>query len=399
MTRPSLLSQVRSGRWLDKQEFPELQYAVAGLVPEGFGLVVAPPKAGKSWFVLNILLDIARGVPTLGGLSTGPERPVLYLALEDGDRRLQHRARELLDGAPIPAKFDYVTKAKADEVAPLISEWLETHGGSAPLVVLDTLGKILPATRSGESAYQRDYRIGSTLKELADDSPGTTLLAVHHTRKMVSEDFMDSVSGTNGLNGSADFTLLLNRARNSDRGELKVTGRDVAEGEYALTMSCGRWKVTGEDLAESRSIADSNKTQAKLSAVSLQVLSVVRDAPEGTITPMRVAEAIPEMTNDQASTYLKRLVRYELISQISRGIYGPVQPVSEEFEVFDQSNTELSFDKLDCLSPVDTSSGECPPVERVSARPRRRRPKKRLRSSRSDRSNTSHTRVTDVEPG
>src|SRR5699024_262179 len=102
--------------------------------------------------------------------------------------------------------------------------WLSVHGDNETVVILDTLGKVLPPAYAGESSYARDYRIGAELKGTVDAYPGSTLLAVHHTRKQASEDFMESVSGTNGLNGAADFTVVLSRSRNDDKGTLQVTG-------------------------------------------------------------------------------------------------------------------------------------------------------------------------------
>lgn len=335
MSGTGLWGRVRSGEWLDQQIFPSLRYAVPGIIPEGCGLVVAPPKAGKSWFALNILLDIARGAPTLGGIDVGPARPVFYLALEDGDRRLQSRARTLLGSGPIPKNFDYLTKAKPDEIVGLISEWLARFGDDSPLVVLDTLGKIMPPTKPGESAYQRDYRVVSALKSLADEHPGSTVLLVHHTRKMVTEDFMDSVSGTHGINGAGDFTLALSRVRNSDQGELKVAGRDVEEREYALTMTGGRWAVTGGDLKAAQATLEINREASVLSDMTRQVLAAVRAAPGGSISPKEVAEAVPGLGNDEASSYLARQVRANRITRVGRGRYAAVQEVSEVFGAFE----------------------------------------------------------------
>ena len=51
----------RNGTWLDEQHFPPLEYAVPGIITEGMGLLVGPPKKGKSWFVGNIGLAVAAG--------------------------------------------------------------------------------------------------------------------------------------------------------------------------------------------------------------------------------------------------------------------------------------------------------------------------------------------------
>ena len=95
----SIFDRIRTGDQLDATVFPPLAWAVHGLIPEGFGLLTGAPKAGKSWAVLGIALAIATGTNALGKVSTGPARPVLYLALEDGERRLQGRARHLLGTA------------------------------------------------------------------------------------------------------------------------------------------------------------------------------------------------------------------------------------------------------------------------------------------------------------
>lgn len=335
MSDVDLWGRLRTGDWLDAQVFPPLRYAVPGIIPEGFGLLAAPPKAGKSWLALSVLLDVARGGQTLGGIDTGPARPVLYLALEDGDRRLQGRARKLLgDGVPIPANFTYLTDALPVEVPELIADWLEVHGERSPLLVLDTLGKVLPPAKPGDGAYQRDYQVGGALKRLVDAHPGATLLAVHHTRKQGSEDFMDSVSGTNGLNGAADFTLVLTRSRNDDRGTLKVTGRDVIEAEYAVTVADGSWTLDGGNLLAASAAAVERRQADGLGDLSQQVLAVVRDAPDG-VTPKTVATMVVELNGDNnaAGTYLRRLADAGRIRRGGRGKYFPLEPLSEVFEV------------------------------------------------------------------
>ena len=102
-----LLATLRDGAWLDAQVFPPLAYAVPGLIPEGSVLLVGAPKIGKSWLVLAVGLAASDGGKALG--VDIPKRPVLYAALEDGDRRLQDRCRRLLAGERIPPEFQYLT--------------------------------------------------------------------------------------------------------------------------------------------------------------------------------------------------------------------------------------------------------------------------------------------------
>jgi AAA domain len=215
MTLPAdadrLLATLRTGAWLDAQVFPPLAYAVPGLIPEGSVLLVGPPKIGKSWLVLTVALAAAAGGNALS--ITIPKRPVLYLALEDGDRRLQDRCRKLLRGEAIPREFQYLLRPEQGRVIETITAWLDREHDIPPLVILDTLGRVMPPALPGETSYQRDYRIGTTLKRIADDHAGMCLLTNHHDRKAAADDWVDSVSGTHGLAGAADTIIVVTRAR------------------------------------------------------------------------------------------------------------------------------------------------------------------------------------------
>lgn len=341
-----LLATVRTGDWLDRQVFPPLKWAVPEILPEGFGLLTGPPKAGKSWLVYGLLLAVAAGKPALGKIATGWPRPVLFLALEDGDRRMQRRARHLLgEGVPIPANLHYTTVASHSDALLIIEAWLELHGDESPLVVLDTLGKVMPPAMPGEGAYQRDYRIGSRLKSLADMHPGTCLLVIHHTRKMGSLDWMDSTSGSNGLNGAADFTVNLERARNEDRGVLRVTGRDVSEAEYAVLSDSGRWAVDGDSLADAARLATERRSEQGLGDRSAEVLAYVRQRPQG-VRAGDVAEALA-IDNKTAGTYLGRLEDAGRIRRPSRGFYTPVESVESVESDPDSTHSTLSTPLLE----------------------------------------------------
>ena len=113
--------ELRDGGWLDAQDFPPLAYNVPGLMPAGLGIIAAPPKAGKSLLILDWLLAAATGGQALGKIRVGPARDVLYLALEDGDRRLQDRCRQLLaDSEPIPDRLRYILAVPPGQVLAVI---------------------------------------------------------------------------------------------------------------------------------------------------------------------------------------------------------------------------------------------------------------------------------------
>jgi hypothetical protein len=315
-----LLAGVHDGAWLSGQNFPELRFAVEGLIPEGLTLLIGPPKAGKSWLALGLLLAVASGGVALGAIKATPARRVLYLALEDGDRRMQNRCYALLPPAgPIPAEFAYQTRVLPGTVLATIAAWLRRQPDTA-MVVIDTPGKVMPPAIPGESAYQRDYRIGSALKRIADDNPGLSVVVLHHDRKAASEDFVDSVSGTHGLAGSADTVVVLVRKRQSAEGSLLVTGRDISENEYALIMTDGKeWRLAAADLQGAAALARQRAQASSLSDRSGEVLAFVNAHPEG----IRARDAVEQFGKD-AYQYLKRLAESGRINKATRGRYVPL---------------------------------------------------------------------------
>lgn len=322
--------------WLGRQDFPPMEWTVEGILPEGMGLLAAPPKVGKSWLVNNVALACAAGGTALGAIPV-KRRPVLLLALEDGHRRLQSRFRALVEGQALPEALEVVTRASANEALVLVDEFLRRYRSAAPLVIVDTLGKIKPPKGINEDAYQADYRIGGALKRRIDEIQGGCLLLVHHTRKAETHDFIDSVSGTQGIAGSADFVLVLTRRRHADDAVLSVTGRDVPENEYALVIQEGRWKLDGMDLLDAANTVARRRVSGDLGDRSMDALTFVNGRPLGT----RAADLAKHLGIDakSAGTYLSRLCESGRIAKRARGIYVPLLEVLEVLEVL-ETNTD-----------------------------------------------------------
>jgi hypothetical protein len=321
-----LIAAARDGAYLTATDFPALAWAIDGLIPEGLALLVAAPKAGKSWLALALLLAVASPAGmALGAVKTGSARRVFYLALEDSDRRIQERCRALLgDGQPVPDLFCYQTRVEPGTVFATIDAWMRRYPDTA-LIVIDTLGRVMPPAWQGESAYQRDYRVGAWLKARADEHTGLSVIVLHHDRKAASDDFVDSVSGTHGLAGAADTIMVLARRRQAADAVLKVTGRDVPEDEFALTIEDGRnWQASGGSLPAAADKARKRKDAQELSGITAEVLAAVREHPEG----IRAKE-LTERFGGAVYTYLARLADAGRIDKVERGLYIPLLEVCE----------------------------------------------------------------------
>jgi hypothetical protein len=241
---PSPLRTAWTADELMAEHFPPVRWAVPGLIAEGVNLLAGPPKVGKSWLSLGLALSVAAGNAAFGSIPV-QAGAVLYLALEDTPRRLQSRMGKLLDGQAGPHGLTLTTTCPPlpEGGAAAIGNWLDRNP-AARLVVVDVFAKVRGRPPMDVSAYDAHYAAIGYAKGLADRY-GVAVVLVHHVRKAGAEDFLEAVSGTNGLAGAADATLVLKRPRGEADGILYVTGRDVDEAEHPLrfTADNGAWTL------------------------------------------------------------------------------------------------------------------------------------------------------------
>lgn len=336
---PDPLDSSFNADWLTGQTFPPTEYVVPGVIPEGLTILVAPPKIGKSWMVLGLGVAAATGGLAFDVIPVD-RRPVLYLALEDGPRRLQSRLQAIGVTAG-PKDLHFMTEVPAGAMA-TIEAFLERHAVAKPLVILDTLGKVRGAY-GGNDAYGNDYTQMSQLKLLADRRPGSSLIVVHHTNKGEKSDFLDSVSGTQGLAGAADSILLIRRDRQTEGSTLHVTSRDAKEGEYSMTLIDGVWKLDGSSLREAAEAVHTKTATEGVGDDMTEIIKLVTKYPEG-IKPKDVA-TLMHWDDSKVRLYLRRATEAGRIANPKRGLYTPVTSetsVTIPFEVTTESYTSIS---------------------------------------------------------
>jgi len=257
-----------------EQTFEPLNWTVDRIIPEGCVVLAGRPKIGKSWFALQLALAVATGGKALEHTPV-QQNCVLYMALEDTERRLQSRVKQLLGDGPVPQELRLATNwPTIDEGGAEALDQFLTCYPEHKLVIIDTFRKIKSRKRGGEF---------DTLTKLSDIAHkfGICLLIIHHTRKADAEDAFDTVSGSTETASVADAMLVLKRSRYSSYSELNVTGRDIEEKKLALKFYSDtlRWELIGE--------AD----KVLMSETRKEIIQVLRKA-DTSMTPKEIADCL-----------------------------------------------------------------------------------------------------------
>jgi len=213
---------------------------------------------------------------------------VLYLALEDSDKRLQGRLNKVssMRDFDSPTDMHFVTEANrlGRGLSEQISEFLDAHPHTS-LIVVDTLQHIRN-NGSYTGTYSGDYHDMDALREIIAGRDLSVLL-ITHNHKSEESDPVNKVHGSAGLTGAVDGIFVLEKKkRNSDKAKLTIANRDTESHQFDLRfdrLSC-RWLLVGE-------ISDDADEEDQL----YELLDLLLDeAPvwKGTATKLRTALAL-----------------------------------------------------------------------------------------------------------
>ena len=196
---------------------------IDGLLYAGAYILAGAPKIGKSFLVAQIAYHVSTG-RKLWDFDVH-QGTVLYLALEDDYQRIQSRMF-MMYGVNDTPNLHFATAA--GKIGNGLDEQLENFMREHPdtkLIIIDTMQKIREL--GGESySYASDYEIIGRLKQFADKYC-ICVLTVHHTRKQPAGDSFEMISGTTGLLGCADGSLLMQKKkRTALEATIDVVGRD-----------------------------------------------------------------------------------------------------------------------------------------------------------------------------
>ena len=256
---------------------------IDGLLYGGAYILAGAPKIGKSFLVAQIAYHISTG-KKLWDYDVH-QGTVLYLALEDDYQRIQSRMF-MMYGVEDSSNLYFATAA--NKIGNGLDEQLEFFINEHPdtkLIIIDTMQKIREV--GGEAySYASDYEIIGRLKQFADKHC-ICVLIVHHTRKQPAGDTFEMISGTTGLLGCADGSLLMQKKkRTALEATIDVVGRDQQDQILYLSKDPNT-QIWNLDKTETE--LHKEPPDPVLEAVARLVTS---EQPEWTGSPSELAEAL-----------------------------------------------------------------------------------------------------------
>jgi RecA-family ATPase len=295
---------------LDAAHFDPVKFVVQGILPVGLAILSAPPKIGKTWMDMSMADAVASG-EAFGGCKPVHKGDVLLLDLEGNRRRAQIRFKKLRQGGKAPAGLDVANEwPRMDQGGlDLIRQWAKARKNPR-LVIIDIWVKFRPPRPKNADPYQFDYDCAKQLQELAHEL-GVAILVVHHNRKAQDNDWLNELSGSQGLAGGADTIIVIKRDRAKADAVLHVTGRDLEEQELALSFDkdTARWTIIG-DAAEYRQ----NETRR-------QIFDLLDR--QGPMAPKEVADEL-SIKRELAKKTMQRMMKDGTVKGAGGGRYAVV---------------------------------------------------------------------------
>lgn len=300
-------------RTLWEKEFEPLRWIVDALLPEGFTTLIGPPKSYKSWLAEALSLSVIQGGLALGRYTCDPAE-VLYLALEDSERRLQDRFKKLLrDERPPDVEADRLHYRTAwprfgTEAGGLraLEDWLTAHE-ACRLVVIDILAGIRPPRNQNGDVYMDDIAFTSSLAAVAA-AHRIAILGIHHTNKRGTEDAFLMTSGSQGMTGGPDGQMTVRLKRGELTGRLEMQHRELIHHlsePMAFDVASGTWRILDGPDGPTRS------------DLQQSILDCLREC--GPLTPSKVAAQIQRNVGTVQKT-MQRMAEHGLLGN-GGGVY------------------------------------------------------------------------------
>jgi RecA-family ATPase len=218
-------------------EYPPLSWLVPDYLPPGLTFLIGKPKVGKSWLALQLALAVSTGGKVFN--QDVEKGRVLYIALEDNERRLKDRMKKQ-NWLSNPGKVEFML---ADSFRDQITA-LNTGGGKRLLkyierqkyrvVIVDTFSRAI----QGDQLDPADMtKAVGPLQEYALEK-NIALIIIDHMPKNTGEisDPIGHIYGSVAKAGVTDTAWGLYKEQGKAGAKLGISGRDVEESLLQLTF-------------------------------------------------------------------------------------------------------------------------------------------------------------------
>jgi hypothetical protein len=308
-----------SAKEILERKLDPVDYVVPGIIAVGSALFIAKPKSGKTYLIIDAGYAVATGGKALGSISCDAG-DVLLLLLEDNIGRFQRRLKQRVDSSRLPERlqvaFQDGTRRIDTGLLDQIRGWHKSVANPR-LVAIDTLTAVRPlGVDNKRNIFQAEYELCRAITDLAHEL-NIAIIIVHHMRKLSSDDVLDDVSGTLGLNAAVDTIIGLRKTTGGY--ELKGRGRDVDEFELGLIRGDGRWKAVGS--ADELRMSGERKAAVDVLRAAGVPMTVGDIAKEMGGKPNTVRKMLERMHNDQDGIEKAERGLYRLIPDYAPDAY------------------------------------------------------------------------------
>ena len=290
-----------------EDEEPEIEIIPEWLPESGLVEVFGPPKAGKSWFTLDLCLHVATGTPWCGlGVK---QTPVIYL-IGEGKAEIRKRVRAWYKAKGVerkPGQIRFLYRAVRLEPS-IVNELMKANPEAfrgPRVVVVDTVNRFM----AGDENSTKDM---SVFVEACDVLRGPWCgISVHHTGRADEK----RPRGSNVLDAALDVKVSTARDKKSGLTEVKVD-----ESRSGATPKPVNFRIRDGVLL----IAE----KVKVSDNAMQVLQYLIDWPDA--RQVGIAKEL-ELSKSVVSRAVAELEEKGLIApKASRGEVGAITPKGEE---------------------------------------------------------------------
>jgi RecA-family ATPase len=220
-----------------RTEYPPIPFIIPDYLPSGLTFLIGKPKVGKSWLAMQLALSVMTGGKMLN--RTVEKGRVLYLALEDNERRLQARMQKqnwIAHDGGVEFMFSDTFR---DQITAL-----NTGGGKRLLRYIEKQKYTVVIVDTFSRSIQGDQLDPSEMTEAVGPlqqyalNKGIALVIIDHMPKATNDviDPISSIYGSVAKGGVTDTAWAIYKEQGKAGAKLAINGRDVEEHILQLTF-------------------------------------------------------------------------------------------------------------------------------------------------------------------